>query len=331
MTRDAEISWFTPPIGDRVGYGYAAVSLIRAIQKKRVKVVFNSNEPLVHISFIQPEYYNGEPNQHKIGYTPWESTEIPQAWPFYMGQQDEMWTTSRFCQAIFAKYDIESKVVSHGIDPNYFTIYDRYVGDKFYFFHMGGPTGRKGGQKVVDTFIDLFDGNKDVQLILKSNGPTETRWRTKKRYFGSAKNHPQIYAIEKHLEIDQLVALYHQAHCMVYPSNGEGFGLIPFQALATGMPTICTNATGCTEFATMSEPLNWERADGYGVHLGQWAEPDTEHLRELMLKVYNNYKECKKKALHAAHIIHEEQTWDCIADQVLEILGDKIYKRAGDA
>ncbi len=35
--------------------------------------------------------------------------------------------------------------------------------------------------------------------------------------------------------------MYHQHDVMIYPTYGEGFGFIPFQALATGMPVISTH------------------------------------------------------------------------------------------
>jgi glycosyltransferase involved in cell wall biosynthesis len=35
--------------------------------------------------------------------------------------------------------------------------------------------------------------------------------------------------------------LFHYHDILIYPSEGEGFGLIPLQALATGMPVISTS------------------------------------------------------------------------------------------
>jgi glycosyltransferase involved in cell wall biosynthesis len=37
----------------------------------------------------------------------------------------------------------------------------------------------------------------------------------------------------------ELQALYRQAHCLVYPSIAEGFGLPPVEALVCGTPTVC--------------------------------------------------------------------------------------------
>lgn len=328
--KNAEISWFTLPVGSGVGYGYAAVSLIRAIQSKLIKVSYDSTEPLVHISFIQPEYYSGINDQYRIGYTPWESTVVPDSWPMVMKSMDEIWTTSKFCKDVYRDYGIESIVVPHGIDPEVFPIMERTVADKFVFFHVGGPTQRKGGQRVVDAFLKVFDNEKykDVYLLMKSNGDSEARWYEDGSYKGNVDTHPKIQVITSAIDEYDMGKLYQAGHCMVYPTNGEGFGLIPFQAIATGMPTICTDATGCADFAKLSVPLDYAWTSGEGVHLGEWIEPSFDDLCDKMLYVYENWEEVKKETLKNAYVIQEEQTWEVVASQVIGLLGDKIYEKA---
>lgn len=324
-----EISWFTPPVGAGVGYGYAAVKTIEALQQKGVKVQYADSDPKVFVNFVQPYLYQGLSDQFRVGYTPWESTEIPETWLEFMRSQDEVWTTSNFCLEIFKDYNVNDviRMIPHGIDEETWFINDRYVADVFYFLHVGGPTERKGGQRVVDAFLDLFDGQPDVRLIMKSNGPSEARFYDKSGNFLPAGRHPQIQVFESGMDEEQLVNLYHKAHCMVYPTNGEGFGLIPFQAIATGMPTICTDLTACSDFAKLSLPLKASWQEGSGLHIGQWAEPDEVHLRELMQLAANDYDAVKSKALKSARVIHSTQTWSHIGDQILDVLGDKVYER----
>lgn len=326
---DPEIAWFTPPVGAAVGYGYAAVNLIKALQDRGVKVAFNSYDSKVHISFVQPQLYEGQVGQYRIGYTPWESTEIPAAWVDQINERDEFWTTSRWCQKVFQNYGLDPTVVHHGIDPEDFPIFDRSVSDKFNFLHIGEPTERKGGQRVVNAFVDLFEGRDDIRLIMKANGEVSARWRDQRgQYHGNAALHPQITVHTDRFSSAQMRHLYHTAHCMVYPTNGEGFGLIPFQAIATGLPTICTNATACSDFAEMSMPLKSTPIEGYGIHLGEWADPDLTHLKELMMKAVDDWESEKQKAIRSARVIHEEMKWSDVASLVLLLLGDKIYERA---
>lgn len=319
----------TPPVGDGVGYGYAAIETIKAIQRQRVKVSYKVYTPKVFISFVQPDFYDGIPEQYRVGYTPWESSEIPDYWPSRMREMDEIWTTCNYIKDIYESYNVNEtiKVIPHGIDPEIWKIENRYLTDKFIFFHVGGPTDRKGGQRVVDAFLSLFGDNEDVFLLMKSNGPSEARYYDKKLGFGGAYRHPRIHVIESYISTEDLVKLYNRSHCLVYPTNGEGFGLIPFQGIASGLPTICTNATGCADFASMSVPLDSKPTAGQGIHLGDWVEPDFHDLCEKMLYVYNNFDEVKEKTLQSASIIHTTQTWDHIALKILDELGDKIYEK----
>ena len=325
------IGWFSPPgIGEGMGYGYAAVRTIKALQSCGVEVLYDNREAKCHISFIQPEFYSGNPDQYRIGYTPWESSIIPETWPEIMGQMQEIWTPSKFCADIFEEFKVNDtiRIIPHGIDPEIWKIENRYITDKFVFLHVGGPTARKGGQRVVDAFLDLFDGNKDVVLILKSNEPTECRFYENGVDFKSAKYHPQILSIDYSVDVEDLVKIYNKAHCLVYPTNGEGFGLIPFQGIATGLPTIVTNATACADFAEMSVPLDSRPSPGNGVHLGDWVEPDLDDLRDKMKYVYENFNDVKEKTLHSASVMHSTQTWNHIGQKIVDIFGEKINEMA---
>lgn len=326
-----EVAWFSPPgIGDKMGYGYAAVMTIRALQDNGVRVSFDSRETKCHISFIQPEFYSGDLDQYRIGYTPWESSEVPDSWREIMPTMQEIWTPSQYCVDIFEENNLNSIIrkVPHGIDPEVWKIENRYLTDKFIFFHVGGPTARKGGQRVVDAFLDLFDGRDDVALLLKSNEATECRYWENGATFKSAASHPQVIHIGYQVSLEDLVKLYNSAHCLVYPTNGEGFGLIPFQGIATGLPTIVTNATACADFAEMSVPLDSHPAPGRGIHLGDWVEPDPDDLRDKMLYVFENYDKVKEKTLNSARVIHSTQTWFHVGEQIVDILGEKISERA---
>jgi glycosyltransferase involved in cell wall biosynthesis len=163
---------------------------------------------------------------------------------------------------------------------------------------------------------------------MKSSGPTNARWIDGEEYYGNAGNHPRINVIEHDLELEDMAKLYNAAHCCVYPGNGEGFGLIPFQAIATGLPTIVTDLTGTADFAHYSMPLKATWGPGEGIHLGDWAIPDFDHLCELMEHVVNNWEDEKKKAMHSANIIHNTQTWDHVIDQMINLLGEKVEQYA---
>jgi glycosyltransferase involved in cell wall biosynthesis len=72
--------------------------------------------------------------------------------------------------------------------------------------------------------------------------------------------------------------------------------------------------------------LNSTPSPGFGIHLGDWVEPDVADLRVKMKYVVENYNEVSRKTLQSAKIIQETHSWDVIAEKVLDHLGDKVYR-----
>ena len=171
-----KISWFTPSATDisglnwySQGYSIAALQLIAALREKEIAVFYNKNDIPYHINFCQPYYYQSG-NYYKVGYTPWESTKIPNGWKFNMQVQDEIWATSNFVKEIYLENKIHTNVhvIPHGISPE-FKIIDREITGVFNFLHVGGDSKRKNAQMAVDAFLDLYEGNNDFRLVLKYN------------------------------------------------------------------------------------------------------------------------------------------------------------------
>jgi len=325
-----KISWFSPGSYDSSGlawysqgYSNAALSIINALKEKDVAVFYNRNEIAFHINFSQPHYYQMN-NKFKIGYTPWESTKVPSGWFYNMSLMDEIWATSNFVKDVYIKNKVHPNihVIPHGISPE-FSIIDREVIDKFIFLHIGADSKRKNAQMVVDAFLELYDGDFNFQLILKYNNFCSAECYVDNQLV-PAYQHPQILGIPEILSTEDLVKLYHKCHCLVYPTNGEGFGMIPFESICTGMPTIVSNATGCSDFAQYSIPLTcnfgiaeWNSLQ-YREDTGMWAYPDYDELLNLMENVVSEYDEFKKHSVKSAKILHQEHSWLSVADKIIE-------------
>ena len=325
-----KISWFSLSNVDisgelwaSQGYANAALSTIKALQSKHFGVFYNKSEIPFHINFCQPHYYQLS-NDYKVGYTPWETTKIPSGWLYNMSMCNEIWATSSFVKDVYVKYNVNENihVIPHGISPEFFP-YERELTDTFNFLHIGGDSKRKNAQLAVDAFLELFDGNLDYKLILKYNSFCHAEIYLDNKLV-SAINHPQIIGIPDSFTADDLVKLYHKCHCLIYPTSGEGFGMIPFEAMATGLPTIVTNLTGCADFAHYGIPLSAEYGDAdynshmYGTDTGLWAIPDFDELIESMKNVTNEYEEFKKFAFRSARIIHEKHSWSSVANSIIE-------------
>lgn len=333
-----KISWFSLNNQDASGelwysqgYFNAAIDTIRALQAAECGVFYNREEIDFHVNFCSPHYYQLK-NKYNIGYTPWESTKVPTSWLSNMHKCDEIWATSNFVKEVYDNNNVNPNVhvIHHGISPD-FTILERELTGRFVFLHVGGDSKRKNAQLAVDAFLELYEGDDDFRLILKYNNFCHAEVYMDGNLV-SATQHPQIIAIPDILSKDDLIRLYHKAHCLLYPTSGEGFGLIPLEAMATGLPTIVTNETGCKDFAHLAIPLSAKMVNAdwndyiYSDKTGDWASPNFDELLEMMQNVVNEYEEFSDFALRSARIIHSEWSWASVADKILLRLSE--YQKA---
>lgn len=307
------------------GYGYAGLKLAQAFKAHDVDVFWEDFTAPISLSFIQPEFYGGTPRQYRIGYTPWESTELPPEWASIINSQDEFWTTSTFCADVFVEngVTVPTRVVPHGIDSNEWRIKKREKTDPFIFLHQGEPADRKGSQMAFDAFKKVFSGKSDVFLIFKSSASwIEARWLDETgSIIGAVDKFPNVQTIKGILDLDQMNDLYEMAHCMIYPSNGEGFGLIPFQGVATGMPTLAPNWGGIKEFGEyLTNIPHTVGPSNHGYHLGDWCWPDFDSLCQIMEDVYLNYDNYSATAYENGLALREKFAWEKIFEPIVKDL-----------
>ncbi len=107
-------------------------------------------------------------------------------------------------------------------------------------------------------------------------------------------------------------------------SRGEGFGLMPLQALAQGCPTILTAAHGHDAYAHLGYGISAAPAkSSYFIYgdAGDWWEPDFDELCDRMKWVYQNYDEAQTQAKDAAATIANEFTWANTAARFIDAVG----------
>jgi len=123
-----------------------------------------------------------------------------------------------------------------------------------------------------------------------------------------------------------MLDLYYSHDVLVYPSYGEGFGFIPLQALATGMPVICTD--GWAHYSKFLGPLKLKSelidSPWPNPHLGQVFEPDAKHLAEVMVDVAENIKAYSGYYFAQSTKIHEEYNWLQLTNNAFEHIFKKF-------
>lgn len=230
-----------------------------------------------------------------------------------MAQMDEIWTTSPQCREWFLNNGVagDIRVVPHGIDAIWRPI-KRESDGLFQFLHVGEPAERKGGQIVFDAFRAAFPKERDVNLVFKAYDYSSVR-----NYKGGPRNpiavDNRVSVITGVMPVSELVDLHHASNAMIYPSRGEGFGLIPFQAAATGMPTAVTE-WWCSYEDYVTHTIDSTLVDtNHKIHLGKWAEPDFDQTVEIMRDMYENQEALAEEAYQKALRLHRDYQWVDIA------------------
>lgn len=263
-------------------------------------------------------------NDVRLIYTMFESDKIPEDWPDYLKVADEVLVPSKWCADVFAKSGVEATVVPLGYNDNAFKFIDRPIpieqSKPFTFIHYNSFDLRKGFQEVYQAFTQEFDKSENVRLVLKT-----TRNHTPIPIVKS--EHPQIDIERGIISEKELSDLVGTANCMVYPSRGEGFGITPLEAMATGLPAIVPNQHGISEYFNskyMLEVKATDRCPGlYGKYRGQdvgeMVVCDVDDLRKQMRYAFNNQAEMKELGRSASEYA-KIWTYRHTAERLAEII-----------
>jgi glycosyltransferase involved in cell wall biosynthesis len=271
----------------------------------------------------------GRPDQIVVNYTMFETTKIPESWPRRLNSVHEVWNPSVWGKETFEKCGVTTpiEVVNLGIEDSRVKWVKRNT-NRFVFLWMANNSNdnRKNLSMVVGAWMELFGGKPDlnVELWIKTRLGYHKSWPDDDRI--------AVFAGECSNEIMQTII--NNANCFVYPSRGEGWGSPPLEAMATGCPTIITNWSAMTEYISddICYPLKVKKmlhiprntgdypTDFFGPDVGFWAEPDYEHLKELMLHVYENYDEALEKGREAHLTITKKYTYTNVCEKINTLL-----------
>lgn len=283
------------------GYGHASMRIMTNIGKTHHNILLNRAADL-EFNFCHPNFYTwNSSTSFKVGYTAWESTSIKEGWQDQIDKVHEMWVPNQFCKDIFSQYtDKDIYIFPHGVDSG-FSPHKRTPGKVLRFLHIGYPAYRKNAHDVINTFLELYAGRTDVHLTIKG-------------YLGYDLDvkEDNITYISENYTYAEMKQLMMDHDVLLYPSWGEGFGLIPLQALATGMPVIMTD--GWCDYKHYVPELIIKSELKYNpwqdTHPGKMFKPDINHFAELIGHTEKNIDSILEKQYDRAFLLHEEYSWE---------------------
>lgn len=329
------------------GYAYGYTNIVKHFNQftykgEQLEVVENDPAAQIQMFYMEPEWHHPvtgqdfrqpgfkkhHDHQYKINGTYLEATLAWDWWIPTMKTFDEIWVGNQFSADAVANsgVNVPTYVFELGIDDMW-KPFKRGNRDKIRFLHVDSDSPRKRADLVEAAFLKLFKGNNNVELTLKHHGNNRSEGYSVLDLFNNDGSEPNIRRIFKTLTQEEMVELYYQHDILVYPTEGEGFGLIPLQALATGMPTISTSRW-CTYEKYLGSNIiesTLGKTQHTGYHTGDVILPDFDSTVELMKNAVENFDaQCDYYYKQAPKVI-KEYNWQNQCDKML----NSLIKRVG--
>lgn len=193
-------------------------------------------------------------------------------------------------------------VVYPGIDTKKFSPTKKMKKDVKTILFQGGLVRRKGVFEVVNAFAKVFEKRTDIKLQIGGGGDETFSLKQEVRRLGIEKNVEFLGFVPD----DELPKRYQEADVFVYPSQYEGFGYTPLEAMACGTPVITSNTSSIPEVV--------------GDAAIQVNPIDTEALATEINNVLTNTKLQEKMALEGPLVANSFNLHRCALDTL------KVYK-----
>eukprot|EP00301_Raphidiophrys_heterophryoidea_P011759 c17951_g1_i1.p1 GENE.c17951_g1_i1~~c17951_g1_i1.p1 ORF type:complete len:714 (+),score=135.49 c17951_g1_i1:17-2158(+) len=272
----------------------------------------------------------------RLLYTTFETTHPPVRWLELAARYDRILVSCDFMKQTFENQglNVPIGVVPLGVNVDRWPhLPNRDWSDTAPFTFLLAADGRwasprKNYQLVLDAFLRAFpepDGPVNAHLIIKVTDTDDDVANVTKHI----PRHVQIFT--GRLASRRLLTLFFMAHCFVFASHGEGYGLPPREAMATGIPVMVGGFAGLAPLAhpDMAFPLSWsyELADpqnyegwkaenNNSTDFGHWARIEEAHLADQMVFAATHRDEVRRRGQRAAEWVRVHESYQHTASRV---------------
>lgn len=266
----------------------------------------------------------------------WETSKLPTYPAKLLKTYKHIWTPSAWLSDILKKDGVRSHIVRLALDPQEWILsQDDHA--TFRFLWVNEWIHRKGGDLLIEAFLDTFVSADDVELLIKPNYTNQecpVRFPSVEEVVASCPQGPKekIRIIDKFLTQEKLAELYGSSDCYVYPFRTQGASLTLLEAQACGLPAITTNYAGCLDYSVPEstyfvEPVEFKPVTkidffaGYrNQDIGVEAVPDPKQLRALLRYCFEHRGEVSSKGVHASEVVRARFTWGNLRKEALMAL-----------
>jgi len=215
---------------------------------------------------------------------------------------------SNFAKESFIKKSFKREkiiVIPLGVDVNLFKPIPKE--DKKFRIILVGISVQKGVHYVLKAISELR--LKDIEVFLIGIPNQDIKPLLKVYKYNKELNLNLIGGIPK----NQLYKYYSQGSVFILFSLEDGFGMVVLEAMAVGLPVICSTNVGAKDVVR-------EGIDGFIVPIR-----DTEALKEKIIFLYEHPQLCKEMGEAARENVIRNYTWQHYGERIIETY-KKIYE-----
>lgn len=248
-----------------------------------------------------------------------ESTRLPPTWIEALNEADAVVVPTQWSADVYRDSGVTVPITVEplGVREDFAFIRRLQGRSPFTFLTVADRQFIKGWRETVRVFRATFGESRQYRLIIK----------TRVNGIRVVVDAPNIQVVNEDMTVTQLRGLFGAADCFIAASYGEGFGLWPREAAATGLPVIATEWSGLTHnLHGWGYPLRYTLVEAWQDHEapegagGVWAAPDEAHLSELMQYVASGSTVARGMAFQASRRVAGWYSWQRFAECVLEVL-----------
>lgn len=313
------------------------------------------NEQVDIIYRISFPYYIGVPKQ-QVPVFVFGTTEFGCLEDLYLSPPSQS-LAQEYCQAGWLTFITPSlwsargfknlvySVIPHGVNTEIFKpkIIDRMnfsqlklSNEYFVVLSIGAMTGNKGIDLLIRAFIQFSKVCPNAILVLKgldelyeSSKIIETTvWGLIKLGYFDANTwiqeiSPKIFIMCSTLDVDQVSDLINICDVYVSSYRAEGFGLTILNAMACGVPVICTEGGSTDDFASSCLKI---KAQEQKFPKGYVLDVDVNSLVSQLIYVQSMSKYEYRRLIQSEIIEASKHTWESVVQDLREVIKRKLVE-----
>lgn len=228
-------------------------------------------------------------------------------------------------------------IIPHGVDPDIFyplSSQERSTLRKklgweghFVFLNVSAMTPNKGIPLVLEAMGSVAQRHPPVSLVLKGLDS----WYSSNRHIETLTkgfSSEAVAALAKRvtytggtLSYAGIASYYQAADAYIAPYTGEGFNIPVLEAMACGLPVICTGGGATDDFTNSETTLAIRSKLKKSSSPGEYSlVPDRKHMLELMYKAIEDDDWMAQARLAGPAHVRSGWTWEHVVDRLLPVV-----------